>query len=326
MKTLGYSLALIIAAAATFAVKQRTQGLFGCPADTAGSDSYIAYCNTTRYGDYDRGAFYFELEPPAAGHAADADVLFLGNSRLQFGLSTEATAQWFSASGASHYLLGFTHYENVSFIGPLLERIRPRASAYVINADLVFTESLRRPTSRLMHEEDAASSYRDKKRWQHPHRSICLAEPALCGDARAIYRQRDNGHWTLLGNTDGDEKAVADLPQQYDPTWQEQVDVGDAFVDSLNVPRDCVLLTIVPNPETRRAEAEWIAEQLDLTFVAPQPGPLGTFDGSHLDRQSAEAWSASFFDAAAPYLHRCLGETKVESAVSTEANARNLRP
>ena len=42
----------------------RTHTIFACQADAYSSDRYIAYCNGANYGDYEHGAFHFDLEPP----------------------------------------------------------------------------------------------------------------------------------------------------------------------------------------------------------------------------------------------------------------------
>jgi hypothetical protein len=68
-------------------------------------------------------------------------------------------------------------------------------------------------------------------------------------------------------------------------------------------------LTVVPYDSTKRAEAIAIAKALGLDLIAPEVQGLKTFDGSHLDRQSAERWSKAFFEAAGPRIRQCLGET-----------------
>src|SRR5580658_2998241 len=61
----------------------RKETILACQATLYSSDRYIASCNGTHYADYEHGAFAFDLEPRAENFARDADVLFLGNSRLQ---------------------------------------------------------------------------------------------------------------------------------------------------------------------------------------------------------------------------------------------------
>ena len=112
-----YILVIVFAVIAAYAYTLRTEGIFSCQADGYSGDRYLAYCNGTQFADYEHGAFWFDLEPSAKKFAKDADVLFLGDSHIQFGFSTEATNQWFSSASARYYLLGFIYGENVRFRG-----------------------------------------------------------------------------------------------------------------------------------------------------------------------------------------------------------------
>ncbi len=104
----------------------RKYGIFSCQASGYDSDGYLGYCGATSYGDYDHGAIWFGLEPAASAAAANAQVLFLGNSRTQFAFSSKATADWFSSLSESYYLLGFSHFENYTFEAPLLQQAAPK--------------------------------------------------------------------------------------------------------------------------------------------------------------------------------------------------------
>src|SRR5262245_20021748 len=110
-----YSCVILIAASIACVYQFRTKTLFACPADGYRADQYVAYCTGASYADYEHGAFEFGLEPTVRDHVRNADVPFLGNSRLQFAFSTTATADWFSAASARYYLMGFLYFENVVF-------------------------------------------------------------------------------------------------------------------------------------------------------------------------------------------------------------------
>src|SRR5215470_9376009 len=79
---------VLVALLAGFGFQLRTRTIFSCQADGYGTDRYIAYCNGAGYADYEHGAFWFDLEPSARDFAKIADVLFLGNSRMQVAFST----------------------------------------------------------------------------------------------------------------------------------------------------------------------------------------------------------------------------------------------
>jgi hypothetical protein len=66
----------------------------------------------------------------------------------------------------------------------------------------------------------------------------------------------------------------------------------------------------VPYVKTKVREVNALANALGRELVMPEVEGLETFDGSHLDRPSAERWSQAFFRAAGPQILRCLGNSK----------------
>jgi hypothetical protein len=142
---------------------------------------------------------------------------------------------------------------------------------------------------------------------------LCPVLPFLCGTAIAVYRDRDTGVWRMQGTGRLEAEAVSDGPPKNVDRWDHYAELGKKFLAQLPVDRSCVILTIVPTVETRRAEATAIAAKLGLPLIAPQLDGLRTFDGSHLEAASGERWSAAFLDAAGPQIRRCLGEARAAS-------------
>jgi hypothetical protein len=282
----------------------RMHGIFSCQASGYGSDGYLSYCGATNYGDYDHGAIWFDLEPEARTAAANAQVLFLGNSRTVFGFSSKATNEWFSSHSDSYYLLGFSHFENYTFEGPLLQNLHPRAKVYVINIDSFFERSETGPGKTVMRDESAKTRYAEKRRWEGIHKVICTAFSAACGDNEAIFRSRTTGAWTATGR-------FTSAPVSYDDDVDQKkfanyVAAGNEFLPSLSGDRKCTILTILPAVNTDLRTAQAIASALNRPFVAPAVPGLMTFDGYHLDSESAQRWSAAFFEEAGPQILNCL--------------------
>jgi hypothetical protein len=290
----------------TFVYKLRVDGIFACPASGYGSNAYLSDCTARTYGDYDHGAFWFGLEPQAQRAAADANVLLVGNSRLQFAFAGAATTSWFSAPGISHYLLGFSHSETVVFFGPLLSKIRPRAKVYVIDVDRFFDDRVSPPTEQILQGRDVLERYKEKRTWQSLHKGLCAALAVACGNAFALYRTRETGVWQRMGGGRFETKQVSDGRPRNVERWDQYASLGEKFLAQLPVDRGCVILTIVPTVETKRAEAMAIAAKLGHDLLAPQIDGLRTFDGSHLDEASAERWSAAFLREAGPRIRRCV--------------------
>jgi hypothetical protein len=313
-------LALLVAAVVmTFLYELRTNGIFSCSAAGYSADSYLAYCNSTAYGDYDHGAFWFDLEPELDGKPAEAAVLFLGSSRMQFAFSSAATDEWFAAKGLSYYLLGFAYTENIVFTAPLLAQISPNAKAFIINSDGFFDDRVTPPVMEIFHDEAVESRYNRKRLWQYPHRFVCGLVPALCGNAQAFFRARDDGSWTFSGSDSLVHGQVMDAEIKDSELVSRRVAFAEEFVSRLPVARRCVFLTVVPWSETPRAEANAIADGLGVKLLAPRVDNLQTFDGSHLDDASAELWSQKFFEVAAGEIERCVAESGDESVQNSAA-------
>ena len=193
-----YTFVILLAVFGTYARKFRNESIFSCQANLYSSDRYLASCNGTRYADYEHGAFAFDLEPAAENSAADADVLFLGNSRLQYAFSTSATADWFSAASARYYLLGFSWWENMVFAEELLRKIRPRAKVYVINVDDFFVRTESPPVQTILHDPTARTRYETKRLWQRVH-PLCKIFALICRHEFAIFRSRETGTYYADG-------------------------------------------------------------------------------------------------------------------------------
>jgi hypothetical protein len=299
------------------AYEVRTDTILSCQADGYTPDRYIAYCNGKNYGDYEHGAFHFHLEPSAESFAKNADVLFLGNSRLQVAFSTAATANWFSAVSARYYLLGFSGSENVVFAEDLLRRIRPQARVYVINVDDFFERVETPIVKRLFHDPEARNRYEGKQFWQHLHEPICKKFAALCGGDIVIFRSRATGAYIRLT-----PKQII-TPVSYDQIInQNVVNTGTAagidFLSHLSIKPPCVILTMVPTVETKIENVKAIATSLGQKLVTPDIiEGLQTYDASHLDQPSAQRWSQAFFQAASARIRSCLEESRPMPADSS---------
>jgi hypothetical protein len=307
-QTTVYICVLLLVAVAAFGYKLRRDTIFACQADGYGADRYLAYCNGANYADYEHGAFAFDLEPSAQAFARNADVLFLGNSHLEVAFSTDATADWFSAASARYYLMGFSYGENVTFAKTLLGRMQPKARVYVINVDDFFETFETAPVKTILHDPEARHRYEEKRLWQRIHGPICNTLAVICGNDYVIFRSRETGAFTK--RTDRQK----DTPVSYDETVDRDVvnrytAAATAFLSRLP-PDACVILTNVPTAGTKIGNADAVAEGLGMELVTPAPlEGLKTYDGSHLDRPSAERWSQAFFQAAKARIQSCL-ETK----------------
>jgi hypothetical protein len=291
----------------------RTNSIFACQADGYKPDRYVANCNVLGYGEYEHGSFWFGLEPSAQIFASSADVIFLGNSRTQFAFSTPAADEWFSSASISFYLLGFLQDENAIFTRELLRKLRPKATVYVINLDGFFNHYESPAAKLLMRDDRARFKYEEKAVWQLAHKAICKRVRQICGRHYVIFRSRKTGAYAY------DAEDAARLfrgrtePVSYDQNFDRSEVVEDLpsasdFLSALPVKHECVILTMVPAVNTQSAFTNDLAMELGMSVVAPQLDGLQTFDGSHLDRASAERWSKAFLQEAGAQIRNCVGK------------------
>jgi hypothetical protein len=301
-----YLLIIVACLAGGLLVSQRLTGVLSCQADGyGGGTTYLAYCGGTHYGDFDHGAFWFDLEPAARDNARRADALFLGNSRMQVAFASATTSEWFASASRSHYLLGFTYDEAMVFAGKILQKLQPQAKLYVINLDHFFQDRSSEPAQAVASDPQARARYRDKRNWQAIHRLACGPLARLCGNQTAWFRSVENGGYVLKGKglIPGD---ISGAEPADDGEVSREVALAQQFLDDLGVPRSCVVFTVVPYDGAPTAAGQAIAAALNVGFVAPQIEGLRTIDGSHLDAPSVARWSTDFFRIAEPMFKACL--------------------
>jgi hypothetical protein len=305
-----YIALILVAALASYAYQVRTRTIFSCPANGYSTDRYMAYCHGANYADYEHGAFQFDLEPSALNFAKKADVLFLGNSRLQVAFSTAATADWFSAASTRYYLMGFGYFENMIFAEELLRKTRPRADVYVINIDDFFDRSETMPVKAILHDPDARNRYEMKRFWQRVHEPICKTLTVFCGHKFVVFRSYETGAYYTEGAA---QQKIT--PVSYDQVVdQSAVDSNTAAaIDFLGqyTQGKCVIFTVVPLVGTKIGNASAIAHRLGVDLMTPALlEGLQTYDGYHLDQSSAARWSQAFFQAAGSRIRSCLEERR----------------
>ena len=319
-----YILILLGGCASSYLYKVRAHNIFSCQASGYTSDTYLAYCDATNYGDYDHGAFWFDLEPAAERSAASADVLFLGNSRMQFAFSTASTALWLAS--AKYYLLGFLGFENSIFARALLEKLKPKARVYVIAIDDFFEPSERPLAKIVMHGGDGRLRYEVKRFLQVVHEAICGNLTRICGNGVVVFRSRQTGTFNMpqTSKFKGLARQVSYDQQIDENAVDEAIAIGRVFLSELPVKPECVILTASPTVGTKLRVANAIATGLRKTLVVPeQLDGLQTIEGVHLDHPSAERWSEVFFETASPEIRKCLEDHKVAISPSHTHDTRN---
>ena len=277
--------------------------------------AYLAYCDTPAFGSYEHEAYTLGFEPGAVRAMQNAQVLFLGNSRVQHAFSTPQTNQFFQAAGASFHVFGFGYGESSALPRLIFGRAPPHPKAVVINADPFFQPVFSPAAYDMMNLKGGAWVDAGlKKAFGKLLPWLCRMHMLCSGTVATTYRDASTGQWIghdLMVSHDIRNvpiTAVKAAPWREDsvPAWVKD---ARSFVAALPVPRSCIFLVGVPTPYTdSEGMALAIGRQLDLPVIQVSLHGLESSDGSHLTTDSAERWSAAFFAAAGPRLTECLSK------------------
>lgn len=285
--------------------------------------TFMAYCNNEQYADYEHGGFYFGLESEAVANMRKAKVLFLGNSQVQIGFSTDEVNRYFSERSIPYYVLGFGYAELGDFPTAVIEKFGLKPSVLVIASDPFFKGGSSSPASNMVNRDAAAwtlfanriwsfQDYATKKIFNTLQPTICDLAPTLCpSNWRAIYRKASNGFWLwrdLYSSPEG--KNLPLDPANRKPLVKEpptaDLDNARRLFAVSGVRQDCIVLTVVPNSwvdaEPYTIEA---GRLLGVRVELPQVEGLSTLDQAHLTWNSAQRWSAEFMRQIDPVIARC---------------------
>jgi len=182
-------------------VAQMTIDNLKCRSTGYGNDHFLAYCDSQQYADYEHGALLYGLELSAIDSIRRAEVLFVGNSRLQAGFSTKAVRDYFNAINVRFFVMGFGYGEESTFSFAVLRKWGASPKVLVVNADPFFSEKLS-PPARDALEGRPAFLWRLalKMLFQRVHRAVCLVSDSVCPQSdRSIFRSAKDGEWTWSG-------------------------------------------------------------------------------------------------------------------------------
>jgi len=278
-------------------------------------EHFLAYCHSTRYGDYEHYALYHATEADAVDALKQADVLFLGNSNTQYAFSTHAISDYFVSSELSHYVMGFGSGAQSPVAEAVIKKHALQPTMMVANVDPFFSTETNGTFQYVLDNGDSIhTEFNRKQRLQKLHRRVCEKTDSflydmLCqGSAETLYRSRKNGHWLTDHYRDNAAHPVSESDYLLD-TVDKAVDAANRFIASNNMARECVVLTLSPRTDTPAEFAKALAEKLDLPLIMPELEGLVTIDHSHLDENSAERWSTAFLAEFDRYVELCRNAT-----------------
>jgi hypothetical protein len=307
----------------TYRLVDRGIGTMGCRRSPK-PDSFLAYCDSTHFGNYEHGAYYFGTEPSAIEHLRRADVIFFGNSRAQFAFSTEAVKRYFRERSIRFYSLGFGYGEQDEFPLALIRKYALTPKVMVIDPSPFFTGGQSIPSydiTRRKHFWMPVRAWLDnatKKAISDAQLAICSVIASLCTlKDKAIHRSHEDGTWIWHEIfVPAEENAIAvdqEQGQFISPDRaREAQSRAETFFKAAGVSPTCVVLTEIPNSEIQANSFPMELAKLTGAHVAlPQLKGLTTIDNVHLTASSAERWSSALLHQIDPIIRSCAGASTV---------------
>lgn len=274
--------------------------------------TFLAYCTSEQYGDYEHGAYYFDLEPEVLENLRKAKVLFLGNSRSQFAFSTDEVRSYFNERSIPFYVMGFGFQEGHEFATWLVRKYNLKPKMLVVVSDPFFGTSLSPPANAIYNDFDsfwerhlkfvlAGWDYLTKKLFNNLQPKICDLHAALCASSSpTIYRSAKDGFWIWVNIYRPPEfgqfpiDPARRVPLARESATSDQKNAEQLF-EAAGVTRSCTVLTVIPNSaiDAEPYTVE-LGNLLGLQVALPKLDGLTTIDHRHLTWSSAQRWSRAF--------------------------------
>lgn len=264
-----------------------------------GDEYYLAH---DRGGHLDHHALYHGTDPVAMRHLREADVLFVGTSRMMFALRAQVITPWAIAHGVTYYALGFGHRDGDEWVLDVIRRHDLRPKLVVANVDGFFgrprsawANRVRRDSmfgaAKLQLEGEIGHEARRAIHRVIPNWIDLYGRPGFAfGNEFIAYRSRENGVWRV-SPWPAPSMAAPAMDFGVEPVGDRIAAPARAFKSELDRRGAQLVLTFVPTPASDGGNPVALGELLGVPVVGMDVDGLTSHDGSHLSEDSAVFWS-----------------------------------
>lgn len=234
-------------------------------------------------------------------HAKAADVLFMGNSRLQSGLRHHF-AERAKAAGIKAFSIGAGYAERVPFAMEVIrkQRLTPKILV-VMGGPYFYSDDLSNMAEQAMAMSwwAAFKRYWEERAYWVFQRHLHTHLPKLAVLDRPLthriinYRSIEHGWW----------KAVHEPTRPYAiRPGAELRDYGfvmpriDDIMSEMSKHDTLVILSLLPYGRTMTGHFDLITQRYDIPVLLPSFEGLSTNDGSHLHPESAALYAERFWE------------------------------
>jgi hypothetical protein len=232
----------------------------------------------------------------------EADILFVGSSRMMFALRSRVITPWATAHGVKYYALGFGHRDGDEWVLDVIRRHDLRPKVVVVNVDGFFGRARSEWANRVRRDSafGAAKAQLEGEIGHEMRRAIHQVIPNWIdlygrpgfpfGNEFIAYRSRENGTWSI---TPWPAPSMA-APAADFGVMQVGERIGAparAFKEEMERRGARLVLTYVPTPDGGPGNPVALGAMLGVPVVGMDVDGLTSHDGSHLSEESAVFWS-----------------------------------
>jgi hypothetical protein len=275
-----------------------------------GPEYYLAH---DRGGHLDHHVLFHGTDPEAMARLKEADVLFVGTSRMMFAIRSRVVTPWAVAHGLKYYALGFGHRDGDEWVLEIIRRHDLRPRLVVVNVDGFFgrrrsewADRVRRDTRfgaiKAQLEGEIGHEMRRGIHQVIPNWIDLYGRPGFpFGNEFIAYRSRENGTWRV---TPWPEPSMAAPAEDYgvSEVGERIGEPARAFKEEMERRGARLVLTFVPTPDAGPGNPVALGAMLGVPVVGMGVDGLTSHDGSHLSEESAVFWSRRLVDDLRPYL------------------------
>jgi len=236
-------------------------------------------------------------------NAREADILFLGNSRMPLGLREESIVPEAEQLGLRVFSLAAGHGERVQFALELIRRhdLRPKVVVAVGGPDY-FTSGLSKHATHVA----SLTRWQAWKAWVEAQgkwrfqRAVHSWLPRIDWHGQKlasnwiIYRSGRTGWWRPAREPSGSYPVAM---AREDDNYERLLPAARLLAEELDARGTLLVLGTVPHKATRSGHLPVLSDALGVPAVLPSFDDVETSDGSHLDRESAARYSQAFWEA-----------------------------
>jgi hypothetical protein len=241
----------------------------------------------------------------SAANLQQADIVFLGQSRLWFGLDPKLIEEFSTRTGIRVYNLTIQGEPAGEFVLRVLEKHGSRARLFILNADVGndkgFFDQRLTPPSREALETTWLRAYFALFIRTFPDRlrlRLNQVVPWLVsGLSSNLYMSTKDGTLLSADKPGAPQKPVAYRTGECN-AGNRDLPLAHRYLERLHqvAPSASIVMTLVPSEWGCPERASRIARAVGVPFIEISPAGLTSFDGSHLDRSGARLFTARLLE------------------------------